>query len=331
MVRRRVLGFLIAFAALASGLYFLFGRPSTTPDAHDTLRVMTYSSFMASWGPGPEIAKRFHKDTGVTVEFQDAGDAGLLLEKLKLFPVDVVVGLDRLSLTLAREKLKWRALTPPIESTFAEPPFAAFDWAPLAFVYRRGEIEPPTSIQDLLSARFKSSIALEDPRTSTPGLQFFLWVLDSMGEEKGFAFLNSLKANIHSVSPSWSTAYGAFTKKQAKLVLSYQTSPIYHAVEEKDSSYAAALFQDGQPSQVEYAGLPTDCSRCEDADKFVHFLLSPDIQQLIMKMNYMLPVLRDAANGTPFANLAPVKAINLSSALMSRRAALFEKWRALGL
>lgn len=319
-VLRRLVGLFIGLAVVAGGLWFLVGRPPNAADSHDALRVMTYSSFMSSWGPGPEIAKRFRQETGVPVEFQDAGDAGLILEKLKLFPVDTVVGLDGLSLEQAHERMKWRG------------EFVAIDSAPLAFVYRLGEIDPPKSLNDLADKRFAGAIALEDPRTSTPGLEFLLWVLESFGEEQGFKFLASLKPNLHSVSPSWSGAYGAFTKKQAKLAFSYATSPIYHLIEEKNNSYRAAIFASGHPVQTEFAGIPADCSRCTDAEKFIAFLGTKEIQALIMNKNYMMPALHSAADETPFA-LVSVPELNLAHAqeFLKRRNEIFEKWRQLGL
>ena len=345
---QRVLGLLLGLLVVVGGLWFLFGRPRAPVDSHEALRVMTYSSFMSAWGPGPEIAKRFRDETGIAVEFQDAGDAGLILEKLKLFPVDAVVGLDRFALPQARERIQWREIAPLKEAPgsiakspsvvhrnefFKEDSFVAVDWAPLAFVYRDSEIREPTHMQELLDPRFKGAIALEDPRTSTPGLQFLLWVLQIYGEEQGFKFLTSLKPNLHSVSPSWSTAYGAFTKKQAKLVLSYMTSPIYHLTEEKDPSFRAAAFSNGHPIQVEYAGIPTGCARCSDAETFVHFLLKTEIQAVIMKKNFMMPVVEAATAGTPFESLPPFTPLELTRApeFMKRREFLFEKWRKLGL
>ena len=291
---------------------------------------------MNAWGPGPEIAKRFREETGIAVEFSDAGDAGLILEKMKLFPVDAVVGLDGLSLADAKSRHQWREL-PVLEgepgASFRDALFIAVDYAPVAFVYRDGEIDPPTSLEDLTDARFKGKIALEDPRTSTPGLQFFFWVLSSMGEEKGFQYLEALKQNLHSVSPSWSSAYGSFTKNQSALAFSYQTSPLYHVLEEKNESYRAALFPKGHPLQVEYAGVPEACGRCTDGEKFVRFLQKREIQSLIMRKNFMLPVDESAKEATPFADLATVKVLKLENAseLMAKRSNLFERWRALGL
>lgn len=333
---KRLLGSGIALLMISLGSWLLVGRPKAPVDAHAGVRVMTYSSFMNAWGPGPEIAKRFREETGLSVEFNDAGDAGLILEKMKLFPVDAVVGLDGLSLPDAKVRQEWREL--PVLSgepgtQFRDPSFVAIDYAPVAFIYREGEIDPPKSLEDLTDSRFKGKIALEDPRTSTPGLQFFFWVIGTMGEEKGFAFLESLKQNLHSVSPSWSAAYGSFTKKQSALAFSYQTSPLYHVLEEKDQSYRAAIFASGHPLQVEYAGVPEACGRCTDGEKFVRFLQKKEIQALIMRKNFMLPVDPSAATGTPFAGLAEVKELKIPTAqdLMLKRAALFERWRALGL
>lgn len=333
---KRIVGLALALLVLSLGSWLIVGKPKAPVDAHASLRVMTHSSFMNAWGPGPDIAKRFRDETGITVEFHDAGDAGLILQKLELFPVDVVIGLDGLSLADAKSRHEWKALkSAPNDpgAQFREQYFAAYDYAPLAFNYREGEIKPPTSLDDLLDPRFKGQIALQDPRTSTPGLQFLLWVLDVKGIEEGFKFLAALKENLHSVSPSWSSSYGAFKKKQAGLVFSYATSPIYHLVEEKDSSYRAAIFETGHPLQVEYMGIPDACTRCEDAEKFVRFLLKPEIQTVIMSKNYMLPVEASVLPNTPFAQTPTFRIHDLKSApeLIKQRSVIFERWRALGL
>lgn len=333
---KRLLGYALAFAAISFGTWYLVGQPQAPIESQPSVRVMTYSSFMNAWGPGPEIAKRFRDATGIAVEFHDAGDAGLITEKMKLFPVDAAVGIDGLLLEDAKTRLQWRDL-PVVESEvgkqFRDAKFIAIDYAPVTFIYRAGEVEPPHSLRDLLHPQYRGKIALEDPRTSTPGLQFFFWVLGTMGREEGFQYLSDLKANIHSVSPSWSAAYGAFSKKQSGLVFSYQTSPLYHVLEERNDQYRAAVFADGHPLQVEFAGLPQACVNCEAGEKFIRFLQSQEIQAIIMRKNFMLPVDPAAKTGTPFAELTEVKKIEIdvNSDLLKNRAALFEQWRSLGL
>lgn len=333
----RLLPLGLAFIAITFGIYYLVGRPKQTVDSSSTLKVLTYSSFANSWGPGPEIAKRFEEETKVKVEFQDAGDAGLILKKMALLPTDVVIGLDQLMLPQAREEQKWRDIAIKLpegrSAVWQEREFVPFDWGAMTFVYREGEINPPQSLQDLLDPRFAKSLSLQDPRTSTPGLQFFFWVLEEFGEEGGFSFLQQLKPNIRSVSSNWSSAYGLFTKREAKLAFSYLTSPLYHALEEKDSSYQASVFPGGHPVQVEYVGVPEICQNCGGASLFVEFLLRVDIQKIIMQKNFMFPANSAALEGTPFQNLPAFEVKELKSApeLMKKREALFERWRQLEL
>ena len=50
-------------------------------------------------------------------------------------------------------------------------------------------------------------------------------------------FFKKMNEQAHSYSAGWSAAYGLFTNKQADIVLSYATSPIYHLVEENNSGF----------------------------------------------------------------------------------------------
>lgn len=288
-------GFAVAFAFVTFVIYILLGRAKEAQQGA-VVRVMTYSSFMSAWGPGPELAKQFESQTGYRVEFVDAGDAGILLKKLEFFPADAVVGLDGLYLAAAEKAKKWREVK--IANKLEK--FIAIDWAPLAFVYHAGEITPPSKFADLLDARFRGAIALEDPRTSTPGLHFLNWLILEMGEAKAFEFLRALKPNVQSISPGWSGAYGQFTQHRAKLVFSYATSPIYHAVAEKDLTKLAAKFA-RHAVQTEYAAVPDSCQQCDLAAQFIEFLVSAPAQAIIMNKNFMLPIRREVASNSPFA------------------------------
>lgn len=302
---------LIALGGVAFSLSYLSRRNFDEPDrfSSPSLRVLSYSGFLAPWGPGPELAKLFSERTGIKVEFRDAGDAGLLIKKLELFPSDVVIGLDELSLDSARAAVNWRGLPKGIvtDERWRQPEFVAFDWAPMSFIFRQGEIEPPASLQDLLHERFRGAIVLTDPRTSAPGLLFLNWLVDEFGDDGAVRFLKQLKPNLHSVSSGWSQAYGLFSKKQAKLALSYLTSPVYHWTQDKDLSYQAAVFANGHATHVEYAGVPADCRHCEEAGKFLRFLLEDEAQKILMAKNVMLPVSASAIGGSEYAKLPIVK------------------------
>jgi thiamine transport system substrate-binding protein len=324
----RRIGLALVFVAGVALFYFSqrYRQQAAPPPTMKVVRVMSYSAFVNSWGPGPEIAKRYESQYGSHVEFQDAGDAGLILQKLELFPADVVLGLDQFAILDARARRKWRQLEEQNE-------FSPLDQGAISFIYRKDEVKPPTSLADLLDPRFKGGISLEDPGTSSTGLQFFFWVLDSMGVEPGFSYLKNLKVNLAAVSPSWSTAYGLFTKKQAKLACSYQTSPVYHWTQEQDRNYQAAVFSDGQPEQIEYIGVPESCKNCEDGERFAKFLKRPEIQKIIMEKNYMMPVTTSVAEGSLFSELpktVPYHWKDLQE-LLKNRDALLKRWRQLDL
>jgi len=338
--RKRLLSVFIAFVGVLLTAWFFFAGPlspfHTQDDSTERLRVLAYSSFVNSWGPGPEIAKLFREKTGVSVEYYDADDAGLLLRQLKLRPADVVLGFDQLMFDEARQDFEWRTDWSNSETQslpFLELEFLPFDWGPLAFVYRDGEITPPARLEDLLDQQFEETVTLPDPRTSSPGLQFLYWVLDQKGVELGFEFLRALKKSIHTVGSSWSITYGIFQKGQAKLGLSYFTSPIYHLTQENNPKYRVAIFYDGHPVQVEYAGVPASCEKCDRAIEFLQFLIEPEIQKIIMQKNYMLPVVDSVVEGTPFDDLPDFKIRPLKTLpeLQKRRVELLKRWKELGL
>jgi thiamine transport system substrate-binding protein len=307
----------IGLVAVLLGFFIHFNRNGANDSQNEaqknvakseskTLRVLAYSSFISSWGPGPTLVRMFeheysrsHPGQSVKVELLQAEDAGLLLAKMKILSSDVVIGFDQFSRPLAKKETRWKKHLVN-EPRYSDEEFLAFDWAPIGFVYREGEIDPPKSLADLLHPRFKGKIALQDPRSSSPGFQFLSWVASEMPGEKSVDYLHKLKTNVHSVSGSWSQSYGMFTRGLATLVLSYATSPLYHRFSEKDDRYRFAVFKSPHPVQVEFVAIPEACEQCDLAHLFLKFLNGPPAQAVIMNKNWMLPVNEVSARGTPF-------------------------------
>lgn len=66
--------------------------------------------------------------------------------------------------------------------------FLPYNWAPIAFV-SRGDLKIQlSSIDDILKPELKNKIALEDPRTSPPGLQFLSWIMQTKSKTRLFSF-----------------------------------------------------------------------------------------------------------------------------------------------
>lgn len=280
------------------------------------IRILTYSSFAGPLGPGDPLIERFKKAKNCDVEVVTTTDAGLLLERLRLaqasMPVDAVIGLDQLQLADATAQSNWTALPTPPGDLHEDPLrgrpgfFLPFDWSPMTFVYRRGDSAPPAKFAELADPKYKGQFALQDPRTSTPGMQFFDWVRAIEGSHTT-DFLTRFKPNVQSISPSWAFSYGLFKKKQAKFVFSYLTSLAFHWGFEKDRNYQVVSFSEGHPVQIEYAGVPGGCRECELGREFVTSMLDPEAQKIIMEKDYMFPVLKGVEKGTIFEKLPRLK------------------------
>jgi thiamine transport system substrate-binding protein len=165
-----------------------------------------------------------------------------------------------------------------------------YDYSYFAIIYDSEKLPvPPRSLEDLTDSRYRQSLILMDPRTSSPGLGFFGWVKEVYGNDWQ-NYWQRLQPSILTVAEGWSSGYGLFTRGEAPLVLSYTTSPAYHLEYEETEQYKAAIFIDGHPLQVEVAGLLESARNKENGKIFLDFMLSPDFQNIIPLTNWMYPV-----------------------------------------
>lgn len=332
---------LVVFGSLFAAV-ILKKNGSGSSDSRPVLRVFGSSSFTSQWGPGPWLKESFEKNCDCRVEFQDGADSTILLQRLKsegrTGGADVVLSFDQYDLEAAHQGLEWRKLNleefdfeDAVKPALTRSNLIPYDWSLLSFVVRKSDFqELPKSLEDFLNPEMKGQIILEDPRTSSPGLQFLLWLIQLKGEEKAFQFLAQLNPNLHSYAPSWSTAYGLFQKAQAKVVYSYVTSPLYHVIEDKTTDIIAVDLAEGHPAQIEFAGIPATCRNCELAEKFLALVLSSEGQKIIMEKNYMFPVIKGVKEGTVFASVPNYK-ITETSVIpsVSDRERILKKWAAL--
>lgn len=317
--------FLVFVIVIFSGLsFFYFNKADKVKLSDDhTVRVYASASFVAKWGPAPQLKELFEKQGLYKVEFIESPDVAMTLQKINFENqnslTDVVLGLDQFDISRSAAKIKWKSFSKDILNSLAsqlvkdndairdQSNFMPYDWAPMSFVARKELGLPIEKMQDLLKPELKGKIALQDPRTSSPGLQLLAWIYDSKPEAEATEFLKSMMKQAHSFSPGWSAAYGIFKNKQADLVFSYVTSPLYHLVEENDSSYMALEFKEALPVQVEFAGIPDTCKNCDGAAQFIEFITSKEAQEVIMKKNYMLPILDSVKEATAFDSLKVYK------------------------
>ena len=330
------LGFLLL--CLFVLFYPYLALEKTEINSFQAVRVLTYPSFIAEWGSGPELARQFFEKTGLKIQWINAGNAGLILERLRFRGrrdrPDVILGLDRFHLTEARSQGRWKDLSEIYEnlrpSILPEGArvhdFFAYNWGMLTFIYREGEVTPPKKLEDLLAPEYALRVILQDPRMSSPGLQFYLWVLNVYGEEKGLDFLRQLQDSIRVMAPSWSSGYSLFQVTKGSLVFSYFTSVLYHSQVEGRTDYRAVQLSQPHPVHVEYAGVPETCGNCSGAIAFLDFLASPSAQKVLAQKNFMYPAHGAALEGEiPKAN--QVMPIGQNWPMEKSKKELIEKWK----
>lgn len=309
-------------------------------NAADTLTVYTYESFTAEWGPGPKIEAAFEKDCACDLKFVSIADGVAVLNRLKLegekSEADIVLGLD----TSLTEEAKQTGLFAPdgidtsamsVPGGFEDEVFVPYDYAHFAVIYDSEKIKtPPKSMAELIAMPDTQKIVIQDPRTSTPGLGFVLWMKQLYGDNAGTEW-SKLKTKILTVTPGWSEAYGLFTKGEAEMVLSYTTSPAYHQIAESSSRYKAAAFEEGHYLQIEVAGMTTKGAANPLAAKFLAFITTPAFQDVIPENNWMLPAGKTTAPLNPVFDtlVKPSKTLLFSSKEVSeKRKVWIEEWQA---
>jgi len=281
------------YPILAAGLLAI--TPASAQDL-PVLTVYTYDSFLADWGPGPLIEAAFEANCACDLQFVAAGDGAALLGRIRLEgargEADVVLGLDTNLIAAANATglfaphgLAAPDLDMPVD--WSDTTFLPYDWGYFAFVHNADHENVPTDFRALGAS--DTTIVIQDPRSSTPGLGLLMWVKAAYGDEAP-AIWDALADNVITVTPGWSEAYGLFLEGEADMVLSYTTSPAYHLIAEEDASKTAAAFTEGHYLQVEVAAQLASSDQPKLSKMFLDFMLTDAFQTVIPTTNWMYPV-----------------------------------------
>jgi thiamine transport system substrate-binding protein len=284
------------------------------------LVVYAYDSLLQKDGLGPLLKTAYEKKAGRKLRFVSVGDAGQLLTRVQLDAerkkgkAHAVLGIDLyleskmkdflLPLDRSREGAFMKFVDREWWSSEA---FVPYDYGVLAFIADTKRLDAddfPRKWEDLLKRRFKRSLLLQDPRTSSPGLAFLLAsevVTRKSDDEKSAAafdsFWKKLRPQWFALVPGWSDAYAMFLKGDAPLVWSYVSSEAYHSSRSasgESQRYKAVLFEEGHPVQVEGAAILKNAPGGEKMRKraleFMELLTSEEIQSKIPETQWMMPV-----------------------------------------
>lgn len=258
------------------------------------LTVYAPDYFGSEWGPGPAIEEMFEARCACDLRFSTGDLLPRLLLEGDSHSADLAIGFNtdvmgraRASGLFADHGLDQSAITLPV--AWDDAVFVPFNYGHTAFVYDEDTLPvPPADFEALRSLPDDVKLVIQDPRSSISGLALVLWVDHVYGADAE-AFWADLAPHILTVTKGWSESYGLFTSGEADMVLSYTTSPAYHAVAEGDPTIHAAIFPEGHYFMTETAAMMASPDQPDLARDFLAMILSEEFQRVIPLANWSLP------------------------------------------
>ncbi len=291
--------------------------PASTPGTSGTsgtssITLLTYDSFQ---GDALTAALAdFTSETGIDVTIARGGDTGTLISKAVLTAGnpegDVLFGIDNTFLSTA---VDGKVFT-PYESTQSpelDPRLTALspdhDVTPVDFGdvcintdigwFADHDLDPPTSLDDLLDPKYRDLLVVENPATSSPGLAFLLATVAKYGQDGWQKWWKDLRANGVQVEDSWDIAYGerfsgvAGSDGDRPLVVSYGSSPPAEVIyaDPPVTEAPTGVIADTCFRQVEFAGVLRGTKHEAEAQQLVDFLAGERFQRELPLSLFVYP------------------------------------------
>ena len=290
--------------------------PSASATAATELTVVTHDSFALS----DELKAAFADETGYDVTYVTPGDLGALVNQLVLTkdsPLgDVVYGIDNAFAGRAADEgilVEYESPALPANaSQFDAPKLTPIDYSDVCINadkrwFAENDLAIPTTLDDLVKPEYKDLLVVTSPTSSSPGLAFIAATVGAYGDG-WLDYWRQLKDNGLKVASGWTEAYytdfsGADGAGPRPLVLSYATSPAY-TVDDGESTTEALLGTCFR--QIEYAGVLEGTENQGGAEKFIDFLLSPEVQATMPTDMYMYPVVPETPLPEEWVKFAPL-------------------------
>ncbi|PZC44039.1 MAG: thiamine transport system substrate-binding protein [Chloroflexi bacterium] len=166
-------------------------------------------------------------------------------------------------------------------------------------------LSAPATLEQLALPDWSGRVAVQDPNTSSPGLQLMLVTIAYFGENGPYTWLDfwrDMRANDLIVSDNWTDAYYTQFSQYgggAWLVNSYATSPpaevIFAESPLDESPTGNVIVPGGSYRQVEGVGILRGTDKQPLAQAFIDFMLSDRFQSDIPLNMFVYPVV----NGVP--------------------------------
>jgi thiamine transport system substrate-binding protein len=315
----------VRLCVLAVGIALASAGCGGSDETPTEIVLVTHDSFAIS----DEVKQAFESESGLKLRILKAGDAGEIVTRALLTAGnpegDVLFGVDN--------NLLQRTLDGDVFESYESPELANVDPAlwldpeqratPIdrgdvclnydkAWFAERG-LEPPQELEDLMLARYRDLLVVENPATSTPGLAFMLATIAKFGD-RWQSYWEGLRRNGVLVVDGWEDAYysrfsgSAGSKGKRPIVVSYASSPPAEVIYAKPRPNAAptGVVEASCFRQVELAGVLRGAKNEEGARTLIDFMLSKRFQEDIPLQMFVFPARSDAALPPEFEQFAVV-------------------------
>ena len=287
--------------------------------------LVTHDSFAIS----DDVKKAFEDESGLTLRVLKAGDAGEIVTRALLTAGnpegDVLFGVDN--------NLLQRALEGDVFEEYESPelgvvdPELVIDPVHRATPIDRGDVclnidkkwfaerglAPPAGLADLILARHRGQLVVENPATSTPGLAFMLATIAFFGG-RWQAYWRGLRANDVLVVDGWEDAYyarfsgAAGSNGRRPIVVSYASSPPAEVIfrDPRPAEAPTGVVEESCFRQIELAGVLRGAKNEDGARTLIDFMLSKRFQEDIPLQMFVFPARQDATLPPEFEQYAVV-------------------------
>lgn len=248
-------------------------------------RVLTSNSFHS--GIAEVFKEKFKEKHDCEIYFAVVNGANLISNLFNKQPnqYDLLIGIDRMQVNkIPMSYIKKLSDEELLKYPQYKNSFFVYDEAPLTFFLRHSKVSHFQNLKNFIQYLETNDFTVAVPlnTTSIIGSMFEKWVK----HENLVEFI----ANSRRVKfvKSWSEAFGLFERKIVDGFLSFETSEIYFL---NSKEVVKIEVDEGHPNLQEYFAFSSK-SKITDLQKkeMVDFIYSKEIQELLLKENYMWPI-----------------------------------------
>jgi iron(III) transport system substrate-binding protein len=288
----------------------------------------------------PVYINAFERDTGIRVRFVrlSAGEALARLEAERSNPqVSLWFGGPTPEYIVAARRGLLEPFDPPLEydvAPHARAPggeWTAFYTGVLGFIcnenfLRERGIACPDSWDGLLAPELRGQVGVAYPYTSGTAYVMLVALLEMMGEERGWAYVRALDAQVHRYNSSGTAAVTQAGMGEVGVGIAFAHDILKKGVE-RGYPVVLSVPRDGAPLEIGAVAIVRGGRQGELARQFKTWLLSERAQNLLAEF-YRVPLHPQATVAEGALRPADVRVIDFDAgAAADAHARLLDEWR----